>query len=181
MFGNWAYKIKYRGKLSSEDILVTQEDSSRLVCFFMNSKMEKVPKSTVSFLDAPKHKLKLMLVKFEKASICIYNILIFSVGGQTNPGGSRPVVAEIIWWQACSHTSTTKNSAEQQRATLPPDMSGGRSGAQLGIAGGPARAEPQRQRAAVRSRSGLLGAECGAGYVAHGFYPSQAAIHKSTP
>ena len=123
----------------------------------MNSKMEKVPKSTVSFLDAPKHKLKLMLVKFEKASICIYNILIFSVGGQTNPGGSRPVVAEIIWWQPCLHTSTTKNSAEQQHATLPPDMSGGRSGAQLGIAGGPARAEPQRQRAAVRSRSGLLG------------------------
>ena len=77
MFGNWAYKIKYRGKLSSEDILISQEDSSRLVCFFMNSKMEKVPKSTVSFLDAPKHKLKLMLVKFEKASICIYNILIF--------------------------------------------------------------------------------------------------------
>ena len=58
--------------------MITQEDSSRLVCFFMNSKMEKVPKSTVSFLDAPKHKLKLMLVKFEKASICIYNILIFS-------------------------------------------------------------------------------------------------------
>ena len=43
----------------------------------MNSKIEKVPKSTVSLLDAQKHNLKLMLVKFEKASICIYNILIF--------------------------------------------------------------------------------------------------------
>ena len=118
--------------------MISQEDSSRLVCFFMNNEIEKVPKSTVSLLDAPKHNLKLMLGKFEKASICIYDILIFSVEEQLNPCGSRPVVAEIIWWQPCLHTSTTKNSAEQQRATLPPDMSGGRSGAQLGIAGGPA-------------------------------------------
>ena len=58
-------------------------------------------------------------------------------------------------------------------------QSGG--GKRLGIAGAPARAAPPRQRAAVRSRSGLLGAECGAGYVAHGFYPGQAASHQSTP
>ena len=59
-------------------------------------------------------------------------------------------------------------------------QSGG--GKRLGIAGAPARAAPPRQRAAVRSRSGLLGlCRVRAGYVAHGFYPGQAASHQSTP